>query len=252
MFMPLKPYGNLSESVVSQIIQALNTGNLKPGDKLPPEREMCEMFSVSRTVIRDALKTLAGLGVVTIRHGMGAFINEVADKPGDISRLASLLQITWGTMEELFQVRGILESKAVFWCTQNATDEGIAELEDIVRSAENSENDSKLALFDAEFHLKICEAAGNRVLVRLMINVLDLLGVVREKVLMIPGRQRLSVCDHQEIVEAIRERNPELACQRMINHLKDIENAVSAALTERGENNQNVPGCPNYKRLPLR
>ncbi|SHN56734.1 FadR/GntR family transcriptional regulator [Desulfitobacterium chlororespirans] len=234
MFVPLKLYGNLSEKVVSQIIQALNTGNLKPGDRLPPEREMCEMFSVSRTVIRDALKTLAGLGVVTVRHGTGTFINEATDEPGDISRLASLLQISRGTMEELFQVRGILESKAVFWCAQNATDEDIAELEDIVRSAEHPENEGKLALFDAEFHLKICEAAGNRVLVRLMINVLDLLGEVREKVLMIPGRQRLSVRDHQEILAAIRERNPDLACQRMLNHLKDSEDAVSAAQPERG------------------
>lgn len=242
MFVPLKLYGNLSEKVVSQIIQALNTGNLQPGDRLPPEREMCEMFSVSRTVIRDALKTLAGLGVVTVRHGMGTFINEVANEPEDISRLASLLQISRGTMEELFQVRGVLESKAVFWCAQNATDEDITELEDIVRSAKVPENEAKLALFDAEFHLKICEAAGNRVLVRLMINVLDLLGEVREKVLMIPGRQRLSVRDHQEIVAAIRERNPDLACQRMLNHLKNSEDAVSVAQRERGGN---VPGCPN-------
>lgn len=227
MFEPLKPYGNLSESVVNQILQALNTGGLNPGDKLPPEREMCAMFSVSRTVIRDALKTLVGLGVVTVRHGTGAFINEVVDQPGDISRLSSLLQISRGTTDELFQVREILESKAVFWCAKNATDEDIAQLEDIIRNAQNIENDSQLALFDAEFHLKICEAAGNRVLHRLMINLLDLLGEVREKALMIPGRQRLSVRDHQDIVAAIKERDSDLACAQMLKHLRDVKNAVN-------------------------
>ena len=227
MFEPLKSYGNLSEGVVSQIIQALNSGELKPGDKLPPEREMCTMFSVSRTVIRDALKTLVGLGVVTVRHGMGAFVNEVANQTEDVSKLASLLQITRGTTDELFQVREILESKAVIWCTQNATDKDIAQLEDIVAKARNLEGESQLALLDAEFHLKICEAAGNRVLLRLMINLLDLLGENREKVLMIPGRQRLSVRDHQAIAEAIKSRNSDLACERMLKHLRDVKEAVN-------------------------
>lgn len=228
MFESLKPYGNLSEGVVSQIIQALNSGELKPGAKLPPEREMCAMFSVSRTVIRDALKTLVGLGIITVKHGMGAFINEVAEQPGDISKLASLLHITKGTTNELFEVREILESKAVIWCTQNATDKDIAQLEEIVKKAKNLDSDSQLALFDAEFHLKICEAAGNRVLVRLMINLLDLLGENREKVLMIPGRQRLSVQNHEEIVDAIKKRDPDLACQHMLKHLKDVQDAVNA------------------------
>ncbi|HZK83856.1 MAG TPA: GntR family transcriptional regulator [Desulfosporosinus sp.] len=69
MFEPVKFHVNLSEGIVNQIMQAINNDELKPGDKLPPEREMCTMFSVSRTVIRDALKMLVGLGVVTIRHG---------------------------------------------------------------------------------------------------------------------------------------------------------------------------------------
>jgi len=62
MFEPIRNNGNLSENVVNQIIQAINTGQLKLGDKLPSERDLGEMFSVSRTVIRDGLKTLVGLG----------------------------------------------------------------------------------------------------------------------------------------------------------------------------------------------
>ncbi|MDQ7095306.1 FadR/GntR family transcriptional regulator [Desulfosporosinus sp. PR] len=227
MFEPVKFYGNLSEGVVNQIMQVIKKGELKPGDKLPPEREMCTMFSVSRTVIRDALKMLVGLGVVTIRHGMGAYINEV-DEAEDVSRLASLLQISRGTVEELFQVREVLESQAVVWCTQNANEQDLQQLENIIRKGKElgDTGESKLALLDAEFHLKIVEAAGNKVLMRLMINLLDLLGENRTRTLMVPGRPRLSVMDHASIVEAIKQRDPELARQRMLSHLADVREAI--------------------------
>ena len=229
MFEPVKSYGNLSEGILNQIMQAINNGELKPGDKLPPEREMCTVFSVSRTVIRDALKMLVGLGVVTIRHGMGAYINEV-DGAENVFRLASLLQISRGTIDELFQVREVLESQAVIWCTQNANEQDLQQLEHIVRKGKElgEAGESKLALLDAEFHLKIVEAAGNRVLMRLMINLLDLLGENRARVLKVPGRQRLSVLDHETVVEAIKQRDPELAHQRMLSHLENVREAIQS------------------------
>lgn len=226
MFESIKQYGNLSETVVHQIVQAINNGELKPGDKLPSERDMGAIFAVSRTVIRDALKTLVGLGMITIRHGTGAFINHL-DHQEDVTRLASLLQISKGTAEELFQVREILESNAVTWCTQNATEEDIRQLENIVSEAKKHEDESRLALLDAEFHLKIAEAAGNKVLMRLMVNLLDLLGENRLRVLMVPGRQRLSVLDHERIVEAIKIRKPELARQCMLKHIDDVKKDTS-------------------------
>ena len=231
MFEPVKLYGNLSADIINQIMQTINNGELKPGDKLPPEREMCTLFSVSRTVIRDALKTLVGLGVVTIRHGMGAYINEVNEE-GDVSRLASLLQISRGTIEELFQVREVLESQAVIWCTQNATEQDLQQLEYIVRRGKKlgDGDESKLALLDAEFHLKIVEAAGNRVLMRLMINLLDLLGENRARALMVPGRQRLSVLDHETIIDAIKQKNSDLAHRRMLGHLANVREAIQSVL----------------------
>src|SRR5665648_595352 len=228
MFEPVKYHGNLSEGIVNQIMQAINNGELKPGDKLPAEREMCTVFSVSRTVIRDALKMLVGLGVVTIRHGMGAYINEV-DGAEDVSRLAALLQISRGTVEELFQVREVIESQAVIWCTQNANEQDLR-LQYIVRKGKElgDADESRLALLDAEFHLKIVEAAGNRVLMRLMINLLDLLGENRARALMVPGRQRLSVLEHETIYEAIRQRDPELAHERMLSHLANVSEAIES------------------------
>ncbi|NLW25299.1 MAG: FadR family transcriptional regulator [Clostridia bacterium] len=222
MFKPIKHYSNLSEGIVNQILEAINKGKLKSGDKLPSEREMCIMFSVSRTVIRDALKTLAGLGVVTIRHGMGTFINEVNGEEEDVSRLASLLQISQGTIEELYQIREILESQAVIWCTQKATVKDLKELDDIISKAKKALDTSKLPLLDAEFHLKIAEASGNRVLMRLMVNLLDLLGESRAKALLVPGRQKLSVLEHEAILEAIKKGNEKLAQERMLLHLTNV------------------------------
>lgn len=236
MFEPVKSYANLSEGIVNQIIEAIHNGELNSGDKLPTEREMCTMFSVSRTVIRDALKILVGLGMVTIRHGMGAYVNAV-EETEDISRLTSLLQIPKGTLEELFQVREVLESQAVIWCTEKASEEDILQLENIVcrGKASQDESESHLAMLDAEFHFKIVEATGNRVLKRLMINLLDLLGENRSKVIMVPGRQRLSVLDHEGIIEAIKMRNAPLAQQRMLGHLSDVKTATSGVLNNSEE-----------------
>lgn len=221
MFEPIKNYGNLSENVENKIIQAINAGELKPGDKLPSERDLGEMFSVSRTVIRDALKTLVGLGVVNIRHGMGAFVN-IVDQSGDVSRIATLLQISKGTMDELYQVRQILETQSVSWCIRNATSKDIEDLERIIDQAKEQEDQGRLALLDGEFHLKISEAAGNRVLLRLMGNLLDLLGENRAQATMPLSRQKLSVLDHEQILEAIKARNSELAQQWMTKHLIDV------------------------------
>ncbi|WP_434510598.1 FadR/GntR family transcriptional regulator [Desulfitobacterium sp. AusDCA] len=229
MFEPVKSHENLSIGIIEQIIKTINNGELKPGDKLPTEKEMCAIFSVSRTVIRDALKTMLGLGMVTIRHGVGTFINQV-DRVEDANQLISFLHISQGTCEEMLKVREIIESQAVIWCTQNASKQDIRKLEDIVKKGKEVEeaNESKLALLDAEFHLKIVEATGNKVMMRLMINLLDLLGENRSKVLMVPGRQRLSVLDHETIVDAIKQRDPILAQKRMLYHLENVRNAIQA------------------------
>jgi len=228
MFEPVRTYGNLSEGVVNQIIQRINNGELKPGDRLPAERELAVALGVSRTVVRDALKTLVGLGVVNIRHGMGAFINIASDQ-GNVSRLASFLQINKGTVDELFQVRQILETQAVVWCTEHASGSDIDQLEEIIEKGKqvNSGNDANFAVLDAEFHLKICEASGNRVLMRLMLNLLDLLGENRARTLMVPGRQMQSVLDHANILEAIKNRDVNQAKGKMSYHLEGVHRAIS-------------------------
>ncbi len=231
MFEPVKTHGNLSEEIVKQVVQSISNGELKPGDKLPAEREMCNVFSVSRTVVRDALKTLAGLGMVTIRHGLGAYVNEVDEQVEDVSRLAALLQITQGTFDEIFQVRVILEGYAALWCAQNADDKDIAELGKIVKRGKElgSASGGKLALLDAEFHLKIAEASGNKVLKRLMINILDLTGEIRDSSFKIPGRQYLSVLEHEAIYEAIKQRDPDLAFQEMIKHIEAVKEDIRSS-----------------------
>ncbi|AGA70517.1 transcriptional regulator [Desulfitobacterium dichloroeliminans LMG P-21439] len=248
MFEPVKTHGNLSEEIVKQVVQSISNGELKPGDKLPSEREMCNVFSVSRTVVRDALKTLSGLGMVTIRHGLGAYVNEVDE---DASRLASLLQISLGTFEEIFQVREILEGYAALWCTQNATDKDIEELGKIVKRGKElgPASDGKLTLLDAEFHLKVAEASGNKVLKRLMINILDLTGEIRDSSFKIPGRQYLSVLEHEAIYESIKQRDPDLAFQNMIKHIETVEKDIHSSA--HGEGAGSEGGCENESGVCL-
>ena len=116
----------------------------------------------------------------------------------------------------------------MIWCIENASQQNVRLLQHIVRKVKElgDESETKLALLDAEFHLKIVEASGNRVLMRLMINLLDLLGENRARALIVPGRQKLSVLEHELIFEAIKQRDAELAHQRMLSHLANVREAM--------------------------
>ena len=124
---PFKPISrvNLHSEVMQQITAAIQSGQWKPGSKLPGEIALAEMFQVSRTCIREVLKALAYSGVVESRSGVGTFVKEIpSEAPSPAVDLLSSTDYT-----QILEMRKLLEGQAAYWATERATPEEIADPE---------------------------------------------------------------------------------------------------------------------------
>jgi GntR family transcriptional regulator, transcriptional repressor for pyruvate dehydrogenase complex len=234
VFEPVHDNRALSEKIIAQISDALVSGELKPGDRLPPERELAEQFGVSRTVIRDAVKTLAGRGILHVKHGAGIFVTTSEENAiGRLGALSDILPLQGVSLRDLFEVRKVLEAEGAEWAARRRNDYHLKRLRGILEDAyRNSENVEVLSERDAQFHVAIAEASQNLVLVRVMLTLLDLLAQSRRESLSIPGRAKLSLKDYERVVEEIEAQRHEGARETMLEHLTSVE---SAALAESGE-----------------
>jgi GntR family transcriptional regulator, transcriptional repressor for pyruvate dehydrogenase complex len=233
LFQPLRSANaSLDGRIVAYVRDLVERGELTPGDRLPPERELAAQLGVSRTVLREALHTLAALGFVELRHGRGVFVTG-----GSAQATAQRLSASLGApgsaarVHELFEIRRVLEGAAAAWAAERASPEQVAELRDVVAQAGAvagaDEPDTALAgELDARLHALIAASAANHTLTLLMGSLLDELGVARGRSLTIPGRIARSVEQHERLVAAIAARDPAAARARMLEHLDDVERAI--------------------------
>jgi GntR family transcriptional regulator, transcriptional repressor for pyruvate dehydrogenase complex len=235
VFEPVHDNRALSEKIIAQISDALVAGELQPGDRLPPERELAEQFGVSRTVIRDAVKTLAGRGILHVKHGAGIFVTTSEENAiGRLGALSDILPLQGVRLSDLFEIRKVLEVEGAEWAARRRNDYHLERLRGILEDAHrNSENLEVLSERDVQFHVTIAEASQNLVLVRVMLTLLDLLAQSRRESLSIPGRAKLSLKDHERIVEEIEAQRHEGARETMLEHLTSVESAVLAESGER-------------------
>lgn len=249
MFEPLSPSLSLRDRIVQDLLGKIESEELKPGDRLLPERELAAAYHVSRTAVRDALRTLSGLGVVTIRHGHGVFIRG--------SQGLALGQALWApfvvrneTVAYLFEVRKSLEVQASGWAALRgnaAQKEYLGALVTAAKDAVNPEGKVDRAVAaeaDQAFHTHLFIASGNPIAGRLMLNLLDLLAEVRQKSLEIAGRAALSILDHERIADAVRAGDAKRARVAMRDHLEAVEAAILSALD--GE----LHGLPSPGHIP--
>lgn len=226
---------SLDGRVVSYIRDLMERGALVPGDRLPPERELASLLGVSRTALREALHTLAALGLVELQHGRGVFVTA-----GSAQATAQRLSHTLSTsaapqqLHDLFEIRRTLEGAAAEWAAQRATDEQIAELRALIaRGAalyESEPVDGVLAgALDAQFHALIAASTRNHTLLHLMAALVDELAAARSQSLAIAGRARRSFHQHARLVDAIAAHDPLAARAAMLDHLDDVEQSIRAA-----------------------
>jgi GntR family transcriptional repressor for pyruvate dehydrogenase complex len=221
LFAPVKG-GRISLQIVQQIQDAIRSGRLTPGDRLPPERDLAERFGVSRVTVRDALRSLEVLGLIRIRVGAtgGAFVTS----PGEEivgEGLINLMLLSSLEPEEIAEARLVLELGSVALATARATPEDVETLRAMMRDARAAlDRGAYERSMSVRFHIAVAEIARNKA-----INLFT--GSFRGPLSMHAIRTReprpswfaKTVEQHEGIIEAIERRDPGDAQHRMAAHL---------------------------------
>ncbi len=207
--------------IVAQLRELIAQGRIKPGDRLPPERELAELFRASRNSVRDALRVLEQMGLIESRQGDGTYVRSVS--PEELTEPLALLLLQ-SQMRELWEVRRLLEPAVAEFAAARATEEELAEMASILEAQRRKVEAGFLALEeDTAFHELIAQAARNTVILRVMDTLVDLLRQSRERSLQRGDRPVLSLRGHLRILEALRRRDPQAARAEMLQHLREME-----------------------------
>jgi len=216
------------EDIVRQVRALIADGHLKSGDRLPPERDLAERFRVSRTSVREALRSLQSRGLIDIRAGEGAFVRDVSVE-ALIEPLALVILPYREAVGELFEARRLLEPAIAALAARRATREELAEMERILAEQASEVAHGRTGMSqDSALHAAIAAAAHNRAIVRIVNALVDLLAQSREESLHTPGRPKRSHQDHRRILDAIRRRDEARARKAMLEHLDAVAELVDA------------------------
>ena len=209
---------------VAKQLERLILKKLQPGDKLPAERELAEMFGVSRSSIRDAIRSLELVGLVEPRQGAGTVVREVSAES-----LVNPLTIVLARQQisELLDFRKMLEPPLAARAATHASVEDITEMEEILRRQDDKVRRGELAIEeDSEFHYNVAMASDNSVVLKVLDVLMDLLRETRERALQVEGRPQKSLAGHRRILMAIKRRDPAAAEDAMRRHIQDVEKIV--------------------------
>src|SRR5215471_10729589 len=213
------------EEVARQIERLILT-KLHPGDKLPAERELAEMLGVSRSSIRDAMRSLELVGLVEPRQGAGTVVREISPDVL-VTPLANILAHKRQMVGELLDFRKMLEPPLAARAATHASPEKVTEMEDILRRQSEKLLRGELAIEeDNQFHDAIARASGNSIVLRVLDILMDLLRETRALSLQRKGRPQKSIAGHRRILAAIKRGDPGAAEAAMRQHIQDIEQIV--------------------------
>lgn len=222
MYTPIQSE-RLYEQIVQQIEQRILAGELKVGDQLPSERELAEQFGVSRTAVREAIKTLREKGLVEILVGRGTFIaNGTTDAVRNTLNLLMKFDSTNGYIN-LVEVREIIEPEIAAMAATRITDEYIAAMQEAMDKMEASIDDvEEFVEADLDFHLALAEATQNPIIPALLDPIIDLMREQRILITLVKGVAEHGQYNHKIIIDAVKRRDPDAAREAMRHHLEQI------------------------------
>lgn len=234
VFEPIRPK-KISEEIVEQIKGLISRGELKPGERIPSERDLATMLGVSRPSVREAIMVLEAMGFLDSRQGGGTFIRTLTEST-IADPLAKLFEQKDPRMlHALAEVRMGLETWSAFLAAQRAEDREIAEMRRLYAIMEQQAASGGWdAEVDARFHYAITAATHNTV----QIHVLDTIHSLFQTTIQVAltefyrrvGYLERLLTQHREIVEAIADHDPERARQKMMNHLTMVEEKMAQFL----------------------
>jgi GntR family transcriptional regulator, transcriptional repressor for pyruvate dehydrogenase complex len=217
------------EDIVQQIRTLIEEGKLKRNDHLPSERDLSETFRVSRTTVREAIRTLESMKLLQSRQGDGTYVLASSEE-SLIQPLAASLFNEKDDIRDIFYIRKIIEPHVAELAAENATPQEIEELEKILQRQEESIGRGEgIIETDSAFHNLMVKATANRVMERLIVVLMDLSMQAREKYLTEDEndeRVKRSLEGHYRILSAIKKGDGDAARKSMQQHIEEIEGII--------------------------
>lgn len=208
----------LSKMVSDNLRQYIMDNKLKTGDKLPSERDLAASLDVSRVIIREALRSLESTGIVTIRHGEGAFVN-TDDSSMIFNHLLFFWQMNNDRIEELFELRLMLEKTAIEHIIKNTTVDHLKELDRITTQMSKTNDPMRFKELDIDFHKGLIKLTNNELFSQLTEIIVQYFSNTPHSH-MDEEKRNKTVREHKLILEALKDKDKKLALKYLNDHLQ--------------------------------
>jgi GntR family transcriptional repressor for pyruvate dehydrogenase complex len=229
----------LYEQIVEQVEQSILKGQLKPGDQLPAERDLAQSFGVSRTAVREAVKTLREKGLVEAYTGRGTFVTN-----GTSNAIRQSLDLMFRVSQQegsihLAELRQVLEPEIAALAALRIEDQLLTTMREAVTAMDRSLQDPGAYIeADLDFHLALAEAVGNPLILSLLDSIVGLLREQRSRIFSVDGGPERGQFHHKRILQAIEGRDADAARDAMRAHLEQVREDSSSSAPA-------VPSKPN-------
>lgn len=220
---------------MQKLIDLIMEETLSPGEKLPPERKMMELFGVGRSTLREAIGALSALNLVEVKVPDGTF---VTDNFGDFytKHISLMSKISFNNIIELIEARIILETDLVELATEKSNLEDHKKLDNIIYLMKNAKNNDEFLYLDLKFHTTIASIADNSFLFEIMNILREVTKEWIHKVIQIYSPKKMVIQQHDNIVKAIKDKNKKEAREQMNIHLNEVSNLLLETQNTQNEN----------------
>jgi GntR family transcriptional repressor for pyruvate dehydrogenase complex len=219
---------SVAEMVARRILEMVTSRALKPGDQLPPERELAEMLAVSRPSVREAIRGLSILGVVKVRQGGGAFISQL-DGDALLGPIRFFLALEEMNIRELYDARSLIEGDVARRAAQSMTDAQLQTLEALLDAQTDTVSDPQaFRVADFRFHAAIWAGCGNAFLKRIGESLNSLGLEFRRRASENPAVLEQSLRDHRRLFDALKARDPSAAADAAEAHMQNVYRSTVA------------------------
>jgi len=214
------------QNQVRLLLDHIDREGLQAGDRLESERELAKILGISRPSLREAIQILQVQGRIVVKHGIGIFVLDELE--GEYLR--DSLKAARHRIEELFQMREILEAPAVEWAAERRTEEQLESMKEAAKAlndviAETPIDFDKVRRLDMEFHLTVVKSAQNHFLNQTLGTLQEIMYYSMDNTLKLPGRVDASEHEHGMILDAIEKRDPITARLMIIQHIHNARDA---------------------------
>jgi GntR family transcriptional repressor for pyruvate dehydrogenase complex len=243
LFEPVR-VGKVYAIVIDQVRHLIDSGTLVPGDRLPPERELCKMLGVSRASVRQAISAMEAMNMVEIRQGDGTYVARANESRDVFRAFSEFLSKELISPIEIVEARMSLEPLLARLCAERATRGQIEDIKHAMQ-VERSQNEKRRILFgyNADFHLRIADGSQNRVLSLLTKTVFQIMKTNMARQMErysteADAKADLHLKQHVRIFDAIARRNGPAAEKRMAEHIDTVQQEAREDFVEHGESSK--------------